>query len=232
MICAVVGMVTGSSWTTAGTLGVAFVGMAPVLGVSAPIAAGAVVSGAYMGDKMSPLSETTVLIPSIVGGVTVNQHIRGMLWTVGPSFCISLVIFVVIGLVFGSSASTADTTAAEDALAKVFWISPVNLLPLVLLILLSLWRVPPFLAITLQSDSASLEQPSEAMREVKARVEALVRRGVEQRALRPAGQELWATFLLGSVRAVLVHELRNPGKLPLAARASAVVEFFLGGAGA
>ena len=90
----------------------------------------------------------------------------------------------------------------------------------------------PFLAITLQSDSASLEQPSEAMREVKARVEALVSRGVEQRALRPAGQELWATFLLGSVRAVLVHELRNPGKLPLAARASAVVEFFLGGAGA
>jgi len=163
VICAVVGMVTGSSWTTAGTLGVAFVGMAPVLGVSAPIAAGAVVSGAYMGDKMSPLSETTVLIPSIVGGVTVNQHIRGMLWTVGPSFCISLVIFVVIGLVFGSSGSAADTTAAEDALAKVFWISPVNLLPLVLLILLSFWRVPPFLAIfgtaVLSGALASFTQP-------------------------------------------------------------------------
>lgn len=162
VICAVVGMVTGSSWTTAGTLGVAFVGMAPVLGVSAPIAAGAVVSGAYMGDKMSPLSETTVLIPSIVGGVTVNQHIRGMLWTVGPSFCISLVIFVVIGLAAGSSGS-ADTTAAQDALARVFSISPVNLLPLVLLILLSLWRVPPFLAIfgtaILSGALASFTQP-------------------------------------------------------------------------
>jgi Na+:H+ antiporter, NhaC family len=163
VICAVVGIVTGSSWTTAGTLGVAFVGMAPVLGVSAPIAAGAVVSGAYMGDKMSPLSETTVLVPSIVGGVTVNQHIRGMLWTVGPSFCISLAIFLVLGFAGGSSQSGVDTTAAQDALASVFRISPVNLLPLALLIALSIWRVPPFLAIfgtaVLSGALASFTQP-------------------------------------------------------------------------
>ena len=67
LICAVVGAVTGSSWTTAGTLGVAFIGMAPILGLSTTIAAGAIISGAYMGDKMSPLSETTVLVPSLVG---------------------------------------------------------------------------------------------------------------------------------------------------------------------
>jgi Na+/H+ antiporter NhaC len=66
LICAVVGMVTGSSWTTAGTLGVAFVGMAPILGMSTAIAAGAVVSGAYVGDKMTPLSETTILVPGLV----------------------------------------------------------------------------------------------------------------------------------------------------------------------
>ena len=89
LICAVVGAVTGSSWTTAATLGVAFIGMAPILGMSTTIAAGAVISGAYMGDKMSPLSETTVLVPSLVGGVTVNEHIRGMVWTVGPSFVIA-----------------------------------------------------------------------------------------------------------------------------------------------
>jgi Na+:H+ antiporter, NhaC family len=162
-ICAVVGMVTGSSWTTAGTLGVAFVGMAPILDVSAPIAAGAVISGAYMGDKMSPLSETTVLVPSIVGGVTVNQHIRGMLWTVGPSFCIALAIFLVIGLAAGSSASAVDTQAAQDALAKVFRISPVALLPLALLVVLSVLRVPPFLAIfgtaILSGALASFTQP-------------------------------------------------------------------------
>src|SRR6516225_9333469 len=74
VICALVGAVTGSSWTTAATLGVAFVGMAPVLKMPTDITAGAVISGAYMGDKMSPLSETTILVPSLVGGVTVNQH--------------------------------------------------------------------------------------------------------------------------------------------------------------
>ena len=75
LICAVVGAVTGSSWTTAATLGVAFVGMAPVLGMSTTIAAGAVISGAYVGDKMSPLSETTILVPTPGGrGVGHRAH--------------------------------------------------------------------------------------------------------------------------------------------------------------
>ena len=84
-ICALVGMVTGSSWTTAGTLGVAFIGMVQVLGLNEAVAAGAIISGAYFGDKMTPLSETTILVPSLVGGVTVNQHIRNMYWTAGPA---------------------------------------------------------------------------------------------------------------------------------------------------
>jgi Na+:H+ antiporter, NhaC family len=73
-ICAVVGMVTGSSWTTAGTLGVAFVGMAKVMGLSEEIAAGAVICGAYFGDKMTPLSETTILVPKLVGGGLTVGH--------------------------------------------------------------------------------------------------------------------------------------------------------------
>ena len=97
-ICAIVGMVTGSSWTTAGTLGVAFVGMASVMGVSEAIAAGAVICGAYFGDKMTPLSETTILVPRLVGGLTTGEHIRNMFWTAGPALGISLVIFLVIGL--------------------------------------------------------------------------------------------------------------------------------------
>src|SRR3974377_2082505 len=84
-ICAVVGMVTGSSWTTAGTLGVAFVGMAKVMGLSTAAAAGAVICGAYFGDKMTPLSETTILVPRLVGGgLTVGKHIRKMIWTAAP----------------------------------------------------------------------------------------------------------------------------------------------------
>src|SRR3954447_10873674 len=98
-ICAIVGMVTGSSWTTAGTLGVAFVGMAKVMGLSEAAAAGAVICGAYFGDKMSPLSETTILVPKLVGrGLTTSQHISNMFWTAGPAIGISLVIFLVLGL--------------------------------------------------------------------------------------------------------------------------------------
>jgi NhaC family Na+:H+ antiporter len=89
-ICALVGMVTGSSWTTAGTLGVAFIGMAKVLGLSEAVAAGAIISGAYFGDKMTPLSETTILVPSLVGrGLTTSQHIRSMWWTAAPALGIS-----------------------------------------------------------------------------------------------------------------------------------------------
>ena len=147
VICAAVGMVTGSSWTTAGTLGVAFIGMAPILGVSSTVAAGAIISGAYMGDKMSPLSETTVLVPSLVGGVTTNEHIRGMMWTVVPSFLLALAVFTVLGFTTDTAGSAIDTNVARDALDAVFTISPLNLLPIVLLIVLAVRRVPPFLAI-------------------------------------------------------------------------------------
>jgi NhaC family Na+:H+ antiporter len=145
-ICAIVGMVTGSSWTTAGTLGVAFVGMAAVMGLSKPIAAGAVICGAYFGDKMTPLSETTILVPSLVGGVTVQQHIRNMFWTAAPALGISLVIFFFLGL--GADANAAvSTDVARAALATAFNISAVNLLPLALLVVFTIRKAPPFLAI-------------------------------------------------------------------------------------
>lgn len=146
VVCGIVGFVTGSSWTTAGTLGVAFVGMSHVLGVSEAITAGAVISGAYLGDKMTPLSETTILVPRLVGGLTTNQHIRAMMWTSGPAFGLSLVVFGVMG--FNSSAQAAvDVSAAQAALGAEFKISVVALLPLVLLLVLTLRKAPPFLAL-------------------------------------------------------------------------------------
>jgi Na+:H+ antiporter, NhaC family len=145
-ICAIVGMVTGSSWTTAGTLGVAFVGMASVMGVSEAPAAGAVICGAYFGDKMTPLSETTILVPRLVGGVTTGEHIRNMFWTAGPALGVSLVIFLLIGLSADPSGEVS-TDAALDALAGAFHISVVNLLPLALLVVFTVRKVPPFLAI-------------------------------------------------------------------------------------
>src|SRR6478735_4226697 len=83
IVCAITGLVTGSSWTTAGTLGVAFVGISKVLGMDPAITAAAAISGAYMGDKMCPISETTVLVPSITGA-KLSAHIKAMMWTVIP----------------------------------------------------------------------------------------------------------------------------------------------------
>ena len=147
VICALVGMVTGSSWTTAGTLGVAFVGMAKVMGLSEEAAAGAVICGAYFGDKMTPLSETTILVPSLVGGgLTVGRHIRNMFWTAGPALAVSLVIFLVIGL-NAEPHGEVSTDQVREVLGNAFNITPLNLLPLVLLIVFTVRRVPPFLAI-------------------------------------------------------------------------------------
>ena len=130
MICALVGMVTGSSWTTAGTLGVAFVAMAGVSACPHAIAAGAVISGAYFGDKMTPLSETTILVPKLVGGgLTVGEHVRNMFWTAGPAIGISLVIFLVLGLT-AVPQGEASPQVAVDALEASFNISVVALLPL------------------------------------------------------------------------------------------------------
>ena len=147
VVCAVVGMVTGSSWTTAGTLGVAFVGMSTVLGLDQAIAAGAVICGAYFGDKMTPLSETTILVPRLVGGgLTVGTHVRNMVWTAGPALAVSLVIFYFLGRSAVADASVSvDEVRAE--LAKAFDISALNLLPLVLLVVFAVMKMPPFLSI-------------------------------------------------------------------------------------
>ena len=147
IVCGLVGLACGSSWTTAGTVGVALVGMAPFLGASPVIAAGAVISGAYFGDKMTPISETTILVPSLVGGVTTQQHIAAMVWTSGVAFGIAVVLYAILGLAVPPSAATVSPADAQAALAAEFRISPLNLLPLLLLVILSIRQFPPFLAI-------------------------------------------------------------------------------------
>jgi Na+:H+ antiporter, NhaC family len=139
--------VTGSSWTTAGTLGVAFVAMAKVMGLSEATAAGAVICGGYFGDKMTPLSETTILVPKLVGGgLTVSQHVRNMFWTAGPALGFSLIIFLVLGL-RAEPPGDASTDQALDVLRSVFDTSALSLLPLALLVVFTIRKVPPFLAI-------------------------------------------------------------------------------------
>jgi len=151
VVCGLTGLAIGSSWTTAATLGVAFIALAPLVGASPAITAGAVISGAYFGDKLSPVSETTVLTPSMVGGVTTNQHIGAMIWTSGPAIAIALAIFAAIGLTSTASGPGFDPAQAQAALAAEFRISPINLVPMVLLIVLSVRRAPPFLSIFLSA---------------------------------------------------------------------------------
>jgi NhaC family Na+:H+ antiporter len=147
IICGVVGLAIGSSWTTAATLGVAFVSLAPIIGVDPVITAGAVISGAYFGDKMTPISETTVLVPSMVGNVTTNQHIGAMVWTSGPAVILAILGFTFLGLTAPAPTAAFDPTQAQAILAGEFNISPLNLLPLLLLVVLSVRRFPPFLSI-------------------------------------------------------------------------------------
>ena len=171
VVCALVGMVTGSSWTTAGTLGVAFVGMARVMGLSEEIAAGAVICGAYFGDKMTPLSETTILVPKLVGGgLAVGEHVRNMFWTAGPALGISLVLFLLLGLNAEPEAEIS-TDDARAVLGEVYNITPLCLLPLLLLVLFAVLKYPPFLSILGSALFAGILAPLLQWESVKAFVD-------------------------------------------------------------
>ena len=142
IICAICSFAIGSSWTTAGTLGVALVGIAGGLGLSLPITAGAIISGAYFGDKMSPLSDTTNLAPA-VAGTDLFTHIRHMLWTTGPSFGIAFVLFAVIGFAGSGQQGDASLGAMQMTLTENFDISLLTLLPLVVVFYMAARKFPP-----------------------------------------------------------------------------------------
>jgi NhaC family Na+:H+ antiporter len=155
VICAVVALSIGSSWTTAATIGVGLVGVATMVGVSPAITAGAVISGAYLGDKTSPLSETTILSAQLVE-VDVYEHIRRQVWTSGPAFLIGLVVFTVLGLTGPPPAGDLETATDLTALDTIFTITPWALLPLLLLGYLSVRKVPASLALLAASLFAGL----------------------------------------------------------------------------
>ncbi|WP_082768890.1 Na+/H+ antiporter NhaC [Paraglaciecola hydrolytica] len=147
LICALVATCIGSSWTTAATIGVALIGVSYGFNLSPEITAGAIISGAYFGDKMSPLSETTNLAPAIAGS-ELFEHIRHMAWVSIPSFILAVMGFLIIGLNAPISAgSQAGIVAFVQTLDQHFVISPINLIPMALLLWLALKRVPAFVAI-------------------------------------------------------------------------------------
>jgi len=147
LICALVAICIGSSWTTAATIGVALIGVSYGFSLSAEITAGAIVSGAYFGDKMSPLSETTNLAPSVAGS-ELFAHIRYMAWVSLPSFAITLTLFLIIGLNGAAQSGSQESIVAFiQTLDENFRISPINLIPVMLLLWLAIKQTPAFLAI-------------------------------------------------------------------------------------
>ncbi len=146
IICALVSLATGSSWTTAGTVGVALVGIAAAQNLHLGMAAGAIISGAYFGDKMSPLSDTTNLAPAMAG-TDLFTHIRHMMWTTGPSITLALIIFAIAGAVMPTPTDAIQLDSIMVSLHEHFVIGPHMLLPAVLVIFLVIKRMPAFPAL-------------------------------------------------------------------------------------
>lgn len=147
IICSIVSLGTGSSWSTAGTVGVALIGVGQGLGIPVPMVAGAIISGAYFGDKMSPLSDTTNLAPA-VAGTDLFSHIRHMVYTTAPGYVLSLILYGLIGIKFSGGA--LETHGVESILSTIrsnFFIHPVLLLPPIFVIIMVVKKVPPLPAL-------------------------------------------------------------------------------------
>lgn len=134
LICSIVSLATGSSWTTAGTVGIALMGVGMGLGIPAPMVGGAIISGGYFGDKMSPLSDTTNLAPAMAGA-DLFDHIRHMVYTTGPSYLVSIIVFGILGMRYaGGNLDQGTIDGMLTGIESLFTISPILLLlPLIVI---------------------------------------------------------------------------------------------------
>ncbi len=145
VICSIISIATGSSWTTSATVGIALIGIGEALGISLGMTAGAVLSGAYFGDKMSPLSDTTNLAPAMAGG-ELFSHIRYMTLTTIPTITVTLLVFIILGLNLETT-GIADTESILRSIEGTFNISGWLFLVPVAVILLIIKKAPPLLAL-------------------------------------------------------------------------------------
>lgn len=145
VICAIISIATGSSWTTSATVGIALIGIGNTLGISAGMTAGAVLSGAYFGDKMSPLSDTTNLAPTMAGG-ELFAHIKYMSITTIPTILVTLLVFVIIGFSIETTGSP-DVSDKLVAIDDAFNISPWLFVVPAIVIFLIVKKTPPLIAL-------------------------------------------------------------------------------------
>ncbi|MBL4888006.1 MAG: Na+/H+ antiporter NhaC [Flavobacteriaceae bacterium] len=145
VICSIISIATGSSWTTSATVGIALVGIGNALGIHAGMTAGAVISGAYFGDKMSPLSDTTNLAPAMAGG-ELFDHIKYMAYTTIPTIVFTLIIFIFISFTIDAEGVT-DTSAMLASIKSSFNVSPWLFLVPAVVIFLIIKKTPPLIAL-------------------------------------------------------------------------------------
>lgn len=152
LVCTLVGIACGSSFTSVFTMGIAFIGIGTTLHFSPGLTAGAIVSGAFCGSNISPLSGTTNLAAS-TGEIDIYTHIKSLLWTDLPAWFISLIFFTLMGL-HPKPASLHTINVMLDQLQNNFWISPWTMLPVILLIILAIFKVPAIPSLGLGALSA------------------------------------------------------------------------------
>ena len=141
LLCSFMSLATGTSWGTVGTAGVVLVGLGEFIGIPAPMVAGAVISGALFGDKMSPLSDTTILAAT-AAGTEVDQHIRAMFYTTGPTYLLILIVFGVLSFSYGDAElSLAEINVMREPLLEQFSINVLVFLPLLVIITMSVIRM-------------------------------------------------------------------------------------------
>ena len=156
IICSITSLATGSSWGTTGTIGIALIGIGEGLGFPMPLVAGAVLSGAYFGDKMSPLSDTTNMAPAMVGS-DLYTHIRHMSYTTGVSYALTLVIEIVLGFFYGGGqANFENVNQILKGLEAQFAINPILLLPPIIIMVLAFRRIPALPGIAIGIVAAAL----------------------------------------------------------------------------
>ncbi len=142
IVCAIVSTMTGSAWGTAGTVGVAFMGIGQGLGIPAPWVAGSVLTGAYFGDKMSPMSDTTILASAIAGS-DIWDHIKSMFWTTIPGFTIALIVFLILGFKHtGNDIDSENINLILNGLSSQFNINILLLLPAIFVIGMAVKKQP------------------------------------------------------------------------------------------
>jgi len=145
IICAIISIATGSSWTTSATVGIALIGISKAIGIPVEMSAGAIISGAYFGDKLSPLSDTTNLAPAISGS-DLFTHIKYLTITTIPTITISLLIFIILNFYMVSSGPT-DNTILLEAISQTFNITPLIFIVPLIVIILIIKKTPPIIAL-------------------------------------------------------------------------------------